>query len=107
MLQTNLPRSQLDRPASYRIVILGRLDDSWREWLDEMDIVTIKDERGETITTLTGCLLDQSALHGLLAHIRDLCLPLLLVQNLEISDCEVPGSFSAEKSPDDFLDVKE
>jgi len=38
---------------------------------------------GLAITTLSGPVADQAALHGVLARIRDLGLPLLLVQHLE------------------------
>ena len=85
MLQ-DLHKFRLDRPAKYRIKILGRIDSGWREWFDEMQIQVVKAEDGETITTLTGTIQDQSALHGLLAYIRDRCLPLLQVQNLETLD---------------------
>jgi hypothetical protein len=55
----------------YRIEVQGRLDESWTSWFDDM-----------TITTLSGVVADQAALHGLLARIRDLGLPLLSVQRL-------------------------
>jgi hypothetical protein len=42
-------------------------------------------EAGLTVTTLSGAVADQAALHGVLARIRDLGLPLLLVQRQEQS----------------------
>ena len=57
----------------YRITIKGHLDSEWSDWFDGLTI-TLK-EHGETI--LTGPIVDQTALHGVLIKIRDLGLPLL------------------------------
>lgn len=67
-----------DRKPSdvYRIKIKGHLDSSWSEWFEGL---TIASESNET-TVLTGVVADQPALHGLLAKVRDLGLPLLLVE---------------------------
>ena len=61
--------------AVYQIRIKGRLDDDWSEWFD--DLAVTYDENGET--TLCGPVIDQAALFGLLAKVRDLNLPLLSV----------------------------
>jgi hypothetical protein len=74
--------SRADRPLTYSIVVQGRLDPSWSEWFDGMTISNTRDDTGTMITTMTGSLPDQVALHGLLARIRDLSLPLLRVQRL-------------------------
>lgn len=73
---------RLDQAAIYRIVIQGRLDESWQEWFGGMAI-RVTNEGGRRISTaLTGRVRDQAGLHGLLARTRDLCLPLLQVQTL-------------------------
>jgi hypothetical protein len=59
----------------YRIRLEGHLDPSWSEWLDGMTITT--EENGETL--LTGVVVDQAALHGLLERIRDLNLILISI----------------------------
>jgi hypothetical protein len=74
--------SRNDRPLVYSIAVQGRLDSSWAEWFDGMTISNARDDAGTMITTLTGALPDQAALHGLLARIRDLSLPLERVQRL-------------------------
>ena len=75
--------SRFDQPTTYLIKIKGRLDTSWAEWFDNMDIVVSEDEDGATVTSMTGLVVDQVALHGLLARIRDLNLQLLSVQSLD------------------------
>lgn len=60
----------------YEIRVQGVLDSRWSEWFDGMIIRT--SEKGET--TLSGPVADQAALHGLIAKVRDLGLPLLSVR---------------------------
>jgi hypothetical protein len=63
----------------YRITIKGHLDREWSDWFDGMTITLV--ENGESI--LTGPLVDQSALHGVLSKIRDVGLPLLELTRIE------------------------
>jgi hypothetical protein len=72
----------LDEPARYRIAIQGRLDEQWVSYFDGMTVSNDSIDRDFTQTTLTGVVIDQAALHGLLNHIRDLGLPLLLVERI-------------------------
>lgn len=60
---------------TYTIRLEGCLDAHWSEWFDGMSITCTSD--GETI--LSGVVVDQAALHGLLAKISDLGLPLVAV----------------------------
>ena len=64
---------RIDRGGTYEIKIEGHLDAHWSGWLGGMQIV--HDVKGCTL--LTGDLPDQSALHGVLAQIRDLGLVLV------------------------------
>ena len=61
--------------VTYRITIKGRLDESWAELLENPCIA--HDADGNTV--LSGPLVDQAALHGLLRKIRDLNLSLISV----------------------------
>jgi hypothetical protein len=71
--------SRLDaEPAYYEIGVGAVLDECWSEWLGGLAAST--GESGETL--LTGPLADQAALHGVLARIRDLGVPLLSVQQV-------------------------
>ncbi len=74
---------RLDQPVIYQIQVQGRLDASWSAWFDEMTVSTTSGEGSSTVTTLTGLVRDQVALHSLLIRIRDLGLPLLYVQCLD------------------------
>lgn len=69
--------------ATYQIQLQGRLSETWSDWFDYAEIVYTENEDGPTITTLTGKLQDQAALHGLLGRIRDLCIPLLSVKLID------------------------
>ena len=76
-------RLTLDQPAWYRIRLHGRLNQTWENHFNgmELSVTTVPD--GPTITTLCGKVADQSALFGMLNTIRDLGLPLILVELLD------------------------
>lgn len=76
-------RLSLNRPATYQIKIQGRLSEGWSDQFADMTITVESVADGLAITTLSGPVADQAALHGVLGRIRDLGLPLLLVQHLE------------------------
>lgn len=57
----------------YRIRVRGHLDDRWSDWLAGLGV----QRHDDGTTDLTGPVADQAALHGVLARIRDLGLPLL------------------------------
>ena len=78
------------QPLVYEIRIKGHLDQQWTEWFDGLTI-TLEDN-GDTL--LTGHVVDQAALHGLLRKVRDLGMPLLSVDSVK------PG-------PEDASDVKQ
>ena len=63
----------------YRICIKGQLDEQWAAWFDGLQLVSGEDG----VTSLVGPVVDQAALHGLLARIRDLGLPIISITSLE------------------------
>lgn len=67
-------------PTYYQIRIKGHLPDHWSDWFDGLTL-TLDTERGET--TLSGPVVDQAALHGLLNKVRDLGLTLLAVNQMK------------------------
>ena len=68
-----------EQPIVYQIRLKGHLGDQWTDWFGGLTI-TLADN-GETL--LTGPVVDQAALHGLLRKVRDLGLPLLSVNRIE------------------------
>ena len=65
--------------AFYEIKVKGDLDVKWSEWFNGLTIT----HQDDGITTLYGPLPDQPALHSVLGKIRDMNLPLVLVQLVE------------------------
>ena len=62
-------------PEYYEIKIKGHLDQHWSEWFAGLKLAHLEGDE----TLLSGTLLDQGALHGLLERIRDLNLTLVSV----------------------------
>ena len=69
------PKRDSSEPMVYQIRVTGHLGSEWTDWFDGLSI-TLEDN-GETL--LSGPVVDQAALHGLLRKVRDLGLPLLAV----------------------------
>lgn len=67
-------------PAYYRIFILGHLETSWSEYCGGMAIEHAIDPKFNAITIMTGRLLDQSALIGILNSLHDLGCPIMSVE---------------------------
>jgi hypothetical protein len=73
-----------DEPGCYEICLQGRLDEQWAAWFDGMALTTGPDPTGDGAnTTIRGPVVDQAALHGLLARLRDIGLPLVSVARAE------------------------
>ena len=63
----------------FEIRVRGVLDAGWSAWFDGLQVTS--DERGQTV--IAGSVVDQAALHGLLAKVRDLGLELLEVRRTD------------------------
>ena len=68
----------------YEIKLKGHLNESWADWFNGMTFT----HESDGTTTLTGTIIDQAALHGLLKKIRDLGLPLLSVNQIQSDQTE-------------------
>ncbi len=75
----NTATGEDDEPRLYEIRLRGHLPDRWVNWFEGL---TITLEANGT-TRLTGTVVDQTALHGLLRKVRDLGMPLLSVNRVE------------------------
>lgn len=73
-------RLRMDQPSAYQIVVQGHLDTTYADWVEGMAVVQTRDEQQRPITVLTGGLLDQSALIGVLRSLYNLRFPVLLVK---------------------------
>ena len=62
----------------YEIRLQGHLDGRWAAWFDGLSLR----HEGDGTTVLRGPVADQAALHGLLARVRDLGLPLIAVSQV-------------------------
>jgi len=75
------PESDADQPMVYQIKIKGHLSRQRMDWFEGLTINL--EEDGNTI--LTGTVIDQAGLHGILKKIRDLGMPLLSLNSVEPS----------------------
>lgn len=80
---------------AYRIRVEGLLDDCWSDWLEGMAI----ERQPDGATTLTGPIVDQTALHGVIARIRDLGLPLLSITRLDPNEDDAPNQKDEKGAP--------
>jgi hypothetical protein len=85
---------ELNRTLPYQIRIKGHLGVEWADWFEGLT-VTLEDN-GDTL--LTGPVIDQAALHGLLKKVRDLGLPLVSVSPLEHGHSTTFGTGRADIS---------
>lgn len=73
------PKTDPDQPMVYEFKIKGHLGSQWADWFEGL---TIKlEDDGDTL--LTGLVVDQAALHGLLKKVRDLGVPLISVNRVK------------------------
>ena len=72
---------EFDQSTAYQIRLKGILDSSWSDWFDGFSINVQGNE-----TILVGVVPDQPALHGILAKINDLGLPIISVNKLAIEN---------------------
>jgi hypothetical protein len=79
MANTRSSETDPDQPMVYQIMIKGHLSRQWEDWFGGLTI-TLEDT-GETL--LTGPVVDQAALHGLLKKVRDLGMPLLSINCID------------------------
>ena len=70
----------------YEIKVSGHLHGRWSLWFGGLRITPGFQETNKPITTITGTVIDQAALHGILATIRDINMSLLSVNRIAGND---------------------
>jgi hypothetical protein len=86
MSNERIPERHTDQPMVYQIRIKGHLSRQWINWFEGLTI-TLEDN-GDTL--LTGAVIDQAALHGLLKKVRDLGMPLISVDPVKSNLVDEP-----------------
>jgi hypothetical protein len=81
MSETPASRKDHFEPPLYEIRLKGHLDNRWADWFEGLTITLAED--GDTL--LTGPVIDQAALYGLLKKIRDLGMVLISVNSVSRS----------------------
>jgi hypothetical protein len=79
---------ETDQPMIYQIKIKGHLGHRWADWFEGLTVTL--EENGDTL--LTGILVDQAALYGLLKRVRDLGVSLLSVNAVGAPPTDAPGA---------------
>ena len=80
-------------PPVYQIRIKGHLGSEWADWFEGLAITL--EEDGHTL--LTGPVVDQAALHGLLRKVRDLGMPLVSVNRVQFNETDQNRSKKEKK----------
>jgi hypothetical protein len=91
MSQDRDPQADSSQPTTYQIRITGQLDSRWADWFEGL---TITLDGGDTL--ITGPVVDQAALHGLLKRVRDLGMPLVSVGPVESGPSTTLGTGQAD-----------
>ena len=78
------PQTDPDQPMIYRIRIKGHLGQRWADWFEGLTL-TLEDN-GDTL--LSGPVVDQAALHGVLRKVRDAGMPLISVNRVQPDEAD-------------------
>ena len=79
MSETHASTKGHAEPECYKIRLKGHLDDWWADWFEDLSFT----QESDGTTILSGPVVDQAALHGLLRKVRDLGMTLISVNVIE------------------------
>ncbi len=89
------PKTDPSEPMVYQIRLKGHLGLQWTDWFEGLTITL--EENGDTL--LTGPVIDQAALFGLLRKVRDIGMPLISIIGVEPGPSTTLGTGQAN-APD-------
>jgi hypothetical protein len=83
-VMSNKLESEADsgQPMIYQMRVKGHLGSDWTDWFEGLTIT--REDNGDTL--LTGPVIDQAALHGLLKKVRDLGMQLVSVNPVHVNE---------------------
>jgi hypothetical protein len=87
MVNKFIPTTGSSQAMVYQIQLKGHLGRQWSAWFEGLTITL--EENGDTL--LTGPVVDQAALHGLLRKVRDLGMPLVSVNSVKPGQADAPA----------------
>jgi len=87
MTQRHIWTPDSPEAGRYEIRFTGHLDAHWAAWFDGLGVT----HDGDGTTVLSGLIVDQAALHGVLQRVRDLGLPLVSVTRIELDQPDTTG----------------
>ncbi|OGN89431.1 MAG: hypothetical protein A2Y88_04675 [Chloroflexi bacterium RBG_13_48_10] len=67
---------------SIKVTVKGQLNNQWSGWFDSLTVT----HPDHNVTILTGFVMDQAALYGIISHLRDLGLTLISVSSKETEE---------------------
>ena len=85
-----MSKKKNEKTLIYQVRIEGQFDQQWTDWFEGLTVT--QEEDGTTL--LTGPIVDQSALHGLLKKVRDLGIPLISVNRMETTGSPSPDQIT-------------
>ncbi len=91
---SDVPSAERTLVPQYEIRVSGHLGSRWAAWFDGQSLTNEND--GTTV--ISGPVVDQAALHGLLTQLRDLGIPLVSVTRLSVGEPTDPSNLSKNRS---------
>lgn len=76
------PKAESNQPLVYQIRVKCHLNSGWTDWFEGLTITL--ENNGDTL--LTGPVVDQAALYGLLKKVRDLGMPLISLNPVQFNE---------------------
>jgi hypothetical protein len=84
----------------YEVHLRGHLDKGWSASFPGLEMEHVVDPKGTPLTILRGPIADEAGLHGILTRIRDLGIPLLLVEKT-VDDRSTDDTATSDAAADD------